>query len=173
MRYSLRKIHQVYTWLNHAPGSDIPLCRCCNFTAPKLLHRGCDFMPTGRPGVAEAPGTTVSRCAFAAIMIEVPGSWEPWWYYVILEFGNLPVSCSAVSMCTDVHMYIGSANMYIIYKRINWHFVSQTCLNAASFDSNGGLWNFGDVAGETETTVIVERLSTSVQPSEFRRRAKR
>ena len=44
-----------------------------------------------------------------------------------------------------------------IYKRINRHFVSQTCLNAASFDSNGGLWNFGDVEGETQTTVIVER----------------
>ena len=75
---------------------------------------------------------------------------------MILEFGNLPVSCSAVSMCTDVHMYIGSGNIYI-YKRINRHFVSQTCLNAASFDSNCGLWNFGDVARETQTTVIVER----------------
>lgn len=137
--------------------------------APKLLHRGCDFMPTGRPGVAEAPGTTFSRCAFAAIMIEVPGSWEPWWYYVILEFTGFLFCSINVYGCTYVHW-----QCKYIYKRINRHFVSQTCLNAASFDSNGGLWNFGDVEGETQTTVIVERwYETSVQPSEFRRRAKR
>ena len=28
-------------------------------------------------------------------------------------FGNLPVSCSAVSMCIDVHMYIGSVDIYV------------------------------------------------------------